>query len=428
MRLFRRHTAVRGLTRKRAACFASLTAGCLVSLLPASARASTDCGNIPTSSTAGAVVGGSFTYGIGGSSQTPLIQALAVALQKAANPVTIVYAAPSACTGLTALLGTSGFTSSATYWDSGGTAHTCTPVAPLQPDFAVTGVFASSCSGDSPLPTGVHDFAGPVLAWDFIVPKSVVDQPAISAEAAYFLYGFGYGAGGNVSPWTSTSGAEVFVRTSTSAAQIAIGQAIGVPAASFKGTSESSNTNMVSAVANAATPESAIGFISSDVADSSSSVTTIAYQHFGQTCGYLPDSASGVHDKANVRDGQYYLWSESHFFTFVNGSGQPVGNSQNSNSVGTAALINSIDSAAGAPLTPQNVLDADISTGNIPQCAMNVWRDTDLGPLYSYQPPAPCECYFQFKATGTTSCSACSTSASCPGNAPVCRYGYCEVQ
>jgi hypothetical protein len=378
------------------------------------AAASTDCANIPTSSTAGAIVGGNFTYGIGGSSQTPLIQALAIQLQKAATPITVVYAAPSACTGLTTLLGTSGFTSSATYWDSGGTAHSCTPVAPIQADFAVTGVFASSCSGDSPLPSNVQDFAGPVLAWDFIVPKSVVDQPAISAEAAYFLFGFGYGNGGNVSPWTSTSDAEVFIRSSTSA--------------SFKGTSESSNTTMVSAVAGAATPESAIGFISSDVADASSSVTTIAYQHFGQMCGYLPDSASGIHDKENVRDGQYYLWSESHFFTFVNGSGAPVGSSQNSDTTGTAALFNSVSGAAAAPLSPQNILDADTSTGNIPQCAMNVWRDTDLGPLYSYQPTAPCECYFEFKATGATSCTACSSSSTCPGNAPVCRYGYCEVQ
>jgi len=59
---------------------------------------------------------------------------------------------------------------------------------------------------------------------------------------------------------------------------------------------------------------------------------------------------------------------------------------------------------------------------------MHVWRDSDLGALYSYQPPEPCECYFEFKATGATSCTACATSTTCPHSAPVCRYGYCEVQ
>ena len=43
-------------------------------------------------------------------------------------------------------------------------------------------------------------------------------------------------------------------------------------------------------------------------------------------------------------------------------------------------------------------------------------------------PPAPCGCYFDFKATGATACTACTSNGDCPTNSPVCRYGFCEVQ
>jgi hypothetical protein len=367
------------------------------------------------------------TYGIGGSSQTPLVAALATALANASTPVTVIYASPAACTGVTTLLSSStNITSTVNYWTAAGVQSTCTlPSGTGVPaDFAVSGVFATSCAGVTSLPSNVNDFGGPILAWDFIVPISVTDQPSISAEAAYLVFGLGSTA--NVTPWTTNT--DIFVRTSTSAAQIAIGAAINVPSSAFVGKSESSNSNMVSAVYGAAV-EGAIGFISSDVADASrTKVTTIGYQHYGQDCGYLPDSTGSAFDKENVRDGQYFLWSASHFLTFVDSNGNPVGNSQNSDTTGTAALFDSIAGVSGAPLTPQQVLNADISTGNIPECAMNVARDSDIGALYSYQPPEPCECYFEFKATGSTSCTACTTSADCPSNAPVCRYGYCEVQ
>ena len=72
-------------------------------------------------------------------------------------------------------------------------------------------------------------------------------------------------------------------------------------------------------------------------------------------------------------------------------------------------------------------LNAWVSAGTVPKCAMEVWRQTDLEPLASYAPAEPCGCYFDFKATGATTCGACTQNADCPSNAPNCRFGYCEV-
>jgi hypothetical protein len=71
------------------------------------------------------------------------------------------------------------------------------------------------------------------------------------------------------------------------------------------------------------------------------------------------------------------------------------------------------------------VLDLTIDNGNIPECAMQVWRDTDLGPLYSYAPSDPCSCYFEQRAAGATTCASCSATTPCASG--VCRRGYCEV-
>lgn len=68
------------------------------------------------------------------------------------------------------------------------------------------------------------------------------------------------------------------------------------------------------------------------------------------------------------------------------------------------------------------VTELEIRNGNVPQCAMRVWRNGDLGALYSRAPAAPCACYFEFIATGATTCAPCSASVACPSST-VCRRG-----
>jgi hypothetical protein len=64
----------------------------------------------------------------------------------------------------------------------------------------------------------------------------------------------------------------------------------------------------------------------------------------------------------------------------------------------------------------------------IPQCAMRVQRQSEIGALASVAPNRACGCYFEASAAGTTSCQSCSGDAQCPSSAPRCNYGFCEAQ
>ena len=62
-------------------------------------------------------------------------------------------------------------------------------------------------------------------------------------------------------------------------------------------------------------------------------------------------------------------------------------------------------------------LDLIIDNGSVPLCAMTVWRDDEIGLLSSDQPDEPCGCYYDFRATGATSCGACDTDDACTAEA-----------
>lgn len=361
-------------------------------------------------------------YGIGGSAQTPLVRAIARILIAQTPPVTVVYADPGACLAAQTLISADGrFTATAKYWDAAGTQYTCTqPPTGTVADYGIQGVFPLSCSGvTEPKLNEKHvaDFQGPVLAWNLFVNKNST-QNSISAEAAYLVFGFVNGGAYPQAPWTDKT--QIIIRNPTSAALIAIAAAVGIPPASVNGTQANPGTNAgsVANVKNATVPEASLGFASSDVADASrSDVKTIAYQHFGQSSGYWPDSSPTAFDKANVRSGQYYLWSQTHILAPTDGNGVPT----NPN---TQRLLNFILPTAQTAET----LTALVQTGNIPQCAMNAWRDSDLGPIKAFQPTRPCVGIYEKVATGATAHAVCTTNASCNGNTPVCRYGYCEVE
>ena len=176
--------------------------------------------------------------------------------------------------------------------------------------------------------------------------------------------------------------------------------------------------------------------MSGEVADGNrSSVKELAYQHSGQTCGYTADSDStSAFDKVNVRDGQYWLWSPVHLFAAVDGQG-------NITDANTKALIGYFTGAV-APPTGVDIFAAEVAAYNVPTCAMHVWRDGDLAPLYSFAPDDPCSCKFDFatnNALKPSSCITCTQDSDCTTNH--CRnigpplqadaggpnVGYCEV-
>ena len=259
------------------------------------------------------------------------------------------------------------------------------------------------------------DFEGPVTTWNVFVPRAS-SQQSISSAAAYFVYGFGRESG--VAPWTDE--AVIIRRDANSAAQIILGLATGLPVERFRGVDAMTNGRSVSLVAMATNPEAAIGFASAENADANrATVRTLAWQQAGQTCGYWPDSTATAFDKRNVRDGLYWLWTTTHFFTAVDGAGQ-ITNARVRDLVGWFT-------GAVAPPSGVPILDLTIQSGSVPLCAMRVRRQRDLGPLASFAPPTPCGCYFERVATGSTTCTACTGNEQCTGDARVCRFGYCEV-
>ncbi len=353
-------------------------------------------------------------YGTGGSAQKPLLALLAARLAALSPPRTLVYSSPGACFAINAFTATpTRITGTPSYWTAGGVEATCTvPVTGQAADFGCMGNSVTQCAGITALPAGVGEVEGPVTAWNFFVPAAS-SQQSISSAAAYFVFGFGNTGG--VAPWTN----EAFIirRDENSAAQIFMGLAAGVPPTRFRGVDAMTNGRSISLVAMAGTPEQAIGFASADNVDANrATVRTLAYQHTDQSCGYWPDSTVTSFDKANVRDGHYWLWSPARLIVPVGSDGQP------SNPL-TRELVNYWNGSVETPEVP--FTEVQIRSRSIPQCAMQVWRNGDLGALYSRAPSAPCNCLFSQIATGSTTCAPCSATTACATG--VCRHGYCEA-
>jgi hypothetical protein len=295
-----------------------------------------------------------------------------------------------------------------------------------------------------------------------------------------------------VPPWNVAGNAgnpSIFIRPYTSGTTNIIGTAIGLPATKWRDATnlsvtrvESSSANMFAAIANATTNvDGTIGILSSQfvlqsnakaVADGGMGATirTLAFQQkdpatgIDQTCGYFPDATENTGDKLNVRQGRYAIWGPAHLAANVGADGNPNG----VHAAAVTAVLNAFIATGceGASCPPGSnkllggtsavgffapdggtsedtlvkaVIDAESgpSGGVIPWCAMQVTRgNIEIGAEASYEPSAPCGCYFEKKATGatvSTYCKACTADADCTSDAstsafPKCRYGFCEVQ
>ena len=294
------------------------------------------------------------------------------------------------------------------------------------------------CSGFTGLNAGFGQFLGPVQPIDFVVPSSQTSQQSISTEAAYYIWGFGASdAAHTVNPWNTP--ANIFTRSVSSFVTVFLGLDTGVPAATVAAnhTVESNNQGTVTAL-NAlngtAGAASGIGAVSGEIADGNrAEISVLAYQHTGQSCGYWPDSTPEAYDKVNVRSGQYWLWSPVHLFAAVDGTGTVT-------DANTKNLIGYLTGSIAAP-TGVNVFAAELAAFTVPQCAMHAWRDGDLAPPYSFQPPASCSCEFDFAektaaALVPSTCTTCAKDSDCSTNH--CReigsnpdagatVGYCAV-
>jgi|GEM_PF-712696 len=404
-------------------------------------------------------------WGRGGSAPNVLVGRLAVEIQESAQPLIVFYKSDGACKALDSLdtaTRTPLSNGSLQYWyraaDKSIKAQQCNIPADHEPILASWGSMAqlaNTCNGYAGgLPADISDGVGPISAFSLLVHKDSTQQ-SISAEAAYYIYGFGPETH-PIAPWTVP--AAIGSRGTTSAAGLLLAKSVGIPlthalygsvgtpnpafaADGSKGPNDvGTNNNMVKlaiAQAGLGNAEATLGFASTETVDAArADVKSLAFQAKDQTWAYWPDSdQSTSFDKINVRQGRYWLWNPHHFYTKLDG---PNGQIPDPDVKRWVEYITGKTKLPGAT----SFLDVQIDVRNIPQCAMQVTRDGDVGPLASYQPEISCGCYFEDKSQDgvhSDSCQACvnqegdelpgeAPDATCPATAPYCRYGFCEVK
>lgn len=343
--------------------------------------------------------------------------------QAIATEATLVYARDGSCNGLDAILtGDTRSRGTAQYWkvDSDATFECDLPPDGQTVDVGLCDVFATTCRPDlTGLPDNIGDFIGAVQVFMFTVPNTS-SQKAISADAAYRVYGLG--AASAVSPWDDEQ--FIFKRYEGSGNQQTISTFIGVPVDRWRGQEVRSSADMKPKLIASTNPEKTIGITSGDVADdvdTRRTLRTLAYQHYGQSCAFTPDSDLGSYDKRNVRDGHYYMWAPVHFYARVVG-----GVIQDSV---VRDVVNSLSGAKPLPSKNTDLLATLKSSGLVPKCAMRVSRVKEGGELSPFMPHPSCSCAFEAASpsSGTNaSCKPCGTDAECPGERPSCSFGFCE--
>jgi len=360
-----------------------------------------------------------------GDTQEPLIEYLGQALlNSAVEPMTLVYVTSGSCTNVDAMYNNTPITVTPKYiptqaqmpgWTPAMPAPTCNNTQAGHPiDVANAALFVSTCDPSTP-PADVELVRGPNQAYALVVP-SASSQTAMTAEEAYFVFGFG--SQGEAQPWTDES--HLFIRTITKSTLLTWAAAIDVPAAKWKGVQEDTSTEVLNQVAQSTSPEATVGLLGAEIYDANrSSLKELAFQWFGQHHAWWPDSSSASYDKKNLRDGHYAVWSPTVWMTHIDpGTQVPV-------DPRTEYFINLILAKEQTPAFDTNTLDIVIGRGLVPDCAMKVTRSVEAGPLSLYTPDEPCGCYYDSK-TGTSSCATCTDSSTCGGG--TCRFGFCEAQ
>ena len=405
----------------------------------------------PTVSCATAVAGQAL-YMTGSSNFPPLLQKLTPFIQSLG--LTPIFKTTDSCTGATSMnrdptrpggyvaahtikdpdAGTTGVY--AQYYDDKGIGHPCT-LAPSGNDVDVgeSEISVDTCKASFD-DSVVRQFSGPILPMLFVVPKLSMER-SISAEAARLIFGNGgmlpsglLGPNGqpSISPWSNPN--LYFIRGAGTATARLIGLAIDAPVPpGFWGIDQGQADKLASNLAlvgDLSQAQGAIGILGEDYFDQNrDKLKVLAFKARNQVCAYNPDTNSNLptdpKDRINVRDGHYPIWGTLRFFAALQGG-----------SLLSAAANVLLGSLTDNGMLPQALLDAYIAAGWVPDCAMKVQREKDLGPVTSYIAPHPCGCYFDAKVNGGlvptgSTCVACVGNTGCPAAGTGCSYGYCEV-
>lgn len=370
---------------------------------------------------------------VGSSAVKTFMAQLGQALAAASTPIHLIYDSPGSCVGQNDFFGDGTYTHTGlTIYDANNTSGLKCDITttPMPINIAISDVFYDTCSGNpATMPTTTKDFHGPVQSMVFAVPSKSAQQ-LISAEAAYLT--FGLGAAGETN-WNNVS--QIFTRSSSSGTQQMIATAIGVPAGKFQnapgsdGSAPFIQTGLINANNDVSVANISIGIMGMDVVRAPTVDPTmvgqfvpLAYQHYGQTAAYYPSSEFSSTDMQNTRDGHYMIQGPVHMFTAVNNSGVPT----------NADAKTFIDYMTGDVIpTSFDLVHTEAGLSIVPQCAMRVTRDSEIGPFMSYMPPLSCECKWlhEVGAPMPPECAVCDDGTPCPdSHRSACNYGYCEVQ
>lgn len=281
-------------------------------------------------------------------------------------------------------------------------------------DVGVSNLYSTVCNSIYVSGTTVAGYLGPVVTFGFTVPAAS-KQDSISVEAAHIIFGLGGKTlSGTAAPWLDP--AYYSIRNSGAGSTALAAELIHVPRTAFWGVDRLSTDNIRDSLIASAAPDASIGVLSIDYADKNRGNLRVLYlQGEGQLSGFLPDSTPTSLDKINVRDGHYPLWGYVHFYT-ANYGGAP--------SPAAGAFVTRFS----APKLDRQLVDAMIDASQVPQCAMKVGRDAEMGPLTPSSHKFQCGCYFDSRTTGRTTCKACINTPDCPVSAPACNYGFCEAE
>jgi hypothetical protein len=339
-----------------------------------------------------------------GDTQQPLIKTLGMALRNSTvNPMTLVYVTSGSCINIAAMYAGTPITTNPFYipsavenpaWTDTAASPTCTIQAGGHTvDLANSALFVSTCDPSTP-PSGIGLFDGAIQAYNLVVPKAST-QTAITAEEAYFTFGFG--AAGRVTPWNDEAFLEIRNKSTTSTL-LTWAHVIGVlPPTKMKGVVQASSTAVVNAVANSVSPERTIGLLGAEIYDGNrATLSALAYRARGQALAYYPDSTPTAFDRQNLRDGHYVSWSPTVWLTHVDGQGVP-------SDARVKYVIDALQARPGITPTPDfKPLDFIIAKGLVPDCAMKVTRSFEGGDLSPYQPASDCGCYYEGKVGGSS--------------------------
>lgn len=379
----------------------------------------------PTSST-----GPNMIWMTGSSDFGPLMRAAQPLLSAAATPYRAVFQNASSCAGVNAAF--AGGTMKdpvdvtkggwAFYYDDSGTAINCLIDATgsggtVPITIGISDLYSTTC-GQTPSETTVRDYTGPVVPF-VLATKSASSQDSISAEAGHVVFGNGGMPPGMkpAAPWTDYN--QYYIRSNTAGSTVLSALVFGLDKSmNFWGIDRASTDNLKDSLLASTNAEAALGILSIDFYDQNRADLKALYlKSTGQTAGYLPDSDTRSLDKINVRDGHYGLWGYVHFVVPTD----PLANHTDITAAAKAMVLR-----FNAANLEQSLIDAVIKASEVPQCAMKVSRTADIGN-FTTRSLFSCGCYFDFKATGHTSCQTCTNSSECP-NQGSCNYGYCEAQ